>query len=93
MTEAENIVHYTGIRLRVNGSGNLIPILYSLDNVLSSTLVSIPMLTTTERQLTRLCNFQTQRMAIELKTTEINEIFRINRIIIFLKEVFSEFPA
>lgn len=93
VSESENIVHFTGLKLRVNGTGDLLPRLLSLDNVLTSSLVAIPMVTTTERQLVRLCNFQTQRAALELKTGSINDIFRINRIIIYVKEVFSEFPA
>jgi hypothetical protein len=91
--EGENIHHFAGIRLRVKGSGNLKPTVFSLDDVLSEVLVPIPMLSTTERQLTRLCNLQTQRAALELKTTELNEIFNIGRIIFYAKEVFTEFPS
>lgn len=93
VSEGENIVHFTGIRLRVNGTGNLIPTLYSLDNVLTQQLVPYPMLPVTERQLTRLSNFQTQRAALELKTTVMDEVFKINRIIVYAKEVFVEFPS
>ena len=93
MSKGEGIVHFTGIRLRVNGTGNMRPTMYSLDRVLTLTLVPIPMLETTDRQLLRLANFQSQRMSLELKTTEINERFRINRVIIFAREVFTDFPS
>ena len=93
ISEGENINHFAGIRIRVNGTGNLIPRLLSLDSILTQTLASIVMSTTTDRQPTILANFQTQRCSLELKTTVINEIFKINRIILYAKEVFSEFPS
>lgn len=93
MSKGENIVHYGGIRLRVVGNGNILPTFYSLENFSSQALVAVPMLATTDRQLTRLANFQTQRASLELKTEVAGEHFHINRIIIYAKEVFTEFPS
>lgn len=93
ITEGENICHFTAIRLRVNGTGNILGRMLSLDNILVETLVPIPMVALTERHYTRLCNFQTQRASLELKTSVLNEKFRINRIIVYAKEVFVDFPS
>jgi len=88
----ESISHITGIRLRVNGTGSLIPRFISLDGIESQTLISLTMSLLNDIQPTRLANFQKQRAQLELKTTVINEKFKINRIIIFTKPVFSEYP-
>ena len=93
MSEGEPIIHYTGIRLRVVGSGNLIPTFYSLEHVSSQQLVPISMLSSTDRQRIRLANFITQRATLELKTTVINERFKIHRIIIYAKELYTDFPS
>lgn len=90
---AENILHWTGIRLRVNGSGNLRPTLYSLDKVDSTVLTPLVMATLTARQPTRLCNFVSQRVIYRLETTAINEFMNINRIILFTKPLYTQFPG
>lgn len=89
----EAIHHITGIRLRVTGSGSLQPKFYSLDDLRSYTLVPMNMSSTPGRTLDRLANVTEQRAFLELKTTEINEIMRINRIIVWLKPVAAEFPG
>lgn len=88
----ENINHFNGIRVRVTGSGNLIPTLYSLSDTKSQELAPIAMESETNIQLTKLANFIQQRASLELKTTEINEVFTINRIIIFVKPLFTSYP-
>lgn len=93
LSKIENIVHFTGFRLRVTGAGILIPTVYTLNDIVSQILTSITLITTTDRELMRLMNFQTQRMSLELKTTDINHIFQVNKLILFAKEVFSEFPS
>jgi hypothetical protein len=79
--------------MRVVGSGNLQMTLYSLDDIRSQTLVPFPLTATTNIQPFRLANFMEQRTALEVKTTLINEWFRINRIIIFSKPKFTMYPA
>lgn len=89
----EEIVHFAGIRLRVEGSGNLNLTFYSLDNVDSQVLVSLVMTNTTAREPTRLANFISQRGMLKVGTTNIDEVFRINRIILFAKPIWSQFPG
>ena len=88
-----NISHFTAVRLRMNGFGNLLMTLYSADDIRSQTLVPLMLDTLTNIQPTRLANFNEQQAALELGTTEIYEYFRINRIIIFSKEIYTSYPG
>ncbi len=87
------VQHYNGVRMRLTGSGSLQMTLYSLDEINSQSLVAFTMAATTAREPTRLANFKSQRCSLEVKTTLINETFRISKIIIFAKPVESEFPG
>jgi hypothetical protein len=89
----ENISHFGSIRIRLNGTGNLKMSVFSLDDVRSKTLVPFTMATSTRIIPTRIVNFMEQRAAFELKTTEMDEKFRINRIVIYMKEVFTSYPG
>jgi hypothetical protein len=91
--KSEDILHFGSIKLRVNGTGNLMPTLYSLDDSANQILVSMVMSTSPGKEPVRLSNFLAQRASLELKTTVINEIFRINRIILFVKPIYSSYPA
>jgi hypothetical protein len=89
----DNIIHYTAIRVRVNGEGNLNLRAYSLDDVRSEDLVALVMSKLTDIIPTRLCNFTSQRASLEGWTTEINEVFKVNHITIFVKEVAASYPG
>jgi len=93
MSQDDVIVHYTGLRMRIIGSGNLQMSMYSQDDIYSETLVPFAMQAATNIRPTRLMNFQHQRAMLEGKTTVINETFEINKIIIFAKAVFSQYPG
>ncbi len=90
---AEDIVHFGGVRLRVTGTGNLRMTFFSLDDESSSVLAPIAMSNTTGREPLRLANFISQRGMLEIKTTAINEVFRINRVIIFEKALWTSYPG
>lgn len=92
-SSGENISHFAAIRIRLTGTGSLNMSVYSLDDVRSKDLVPFTMAAVTRIVPTRLVNFMEQRAAFELKTTEIDETFRINRIIIFTKEIFTSYPG
>lgn len=93
MSGGENITHHAAIRVRVTGVGNLKLAAYSYDDVRSKTLVPLVMQNATRIVPTRLVNFLEQRVSYELKTTEIDEHIRINRIVIFMKEIFTSYPG
>lgn len=88
----EVVNHYGGIRIRVNGSGNLKAYFYSLDEIFYNKLLPIPMETQTNIQPTRIGNFTQQRAKLEIRTTEIDEQFNVHKIIILLKPVAKSFP-
>src|SRR6187399_3003721 len=92
-SSGESISHYAAIRVRVTGTGNLKMSVSSLDDVRSKTLVPFVMQPLNRIIPTRLVNFTEQRASFELKTTEIDEKFRINRIVIFTREVFTSYPG
>lgn len=93
MSSGENISHFAAIRIRLTGVGDLKMTVYSLDDVRSKVLVPFTMSATARIIPTRLVNFMEQRAAFELKTTDMDERFRINRIVIFMKEVYSSYPG
>jgi hypothetical protein len=92
-SSGENVNHFGGVRMRVVGSGNLLMSFYSLDDVRSQTLVPFSLSSSTRFEPFRLANFTEQRASLEIKTTVINEWFRINRVIIFARPVAVEYPA
>lgn len=92
-SSGENISHFAALRIRITGVGSLRMTVYSLDDVRSKILVPFTLSLANRIQPTRLVNFMEQRASFELKTTEIDERFRINRIIIYTKEVFSSYPG
>lgn len=86
------IVHYTSVRMRITGSGLLKMRMLSQDDIYISVLHPFTMQAATNIRPTRLMNFQHQRAALEGKTENINEWFSINKIVIYAKEVFSDYP-
>ena len=87
------INHYNAVRMRITGAGSLQMRFLSLDAIDTQTLVPFTMAATTAREPTRLANFKSQKAQLEIKTTVIDETFRISKIIIFAKPVESEFPS
>lgn len=79
--------------MRVIGDGELQMKLISLDAIEEQELVPFTLVAATNREPFRLANFNQQRALLELKTTEINDYFRINRIIIYAKELWTEYPS
>jgi hypothetical protein len=92
-SSGENISHFHAVRVRVTGVGNLQMTLYSLDKARSQVLVPLVMAASSDVIPTRLANFTTQRASLELKTTEIDEVMRVNRIVVFSREIFTSYPG
>lgn len=93
LSSGESISHFAAIRIRVNGNGSLQLAVFSLDNVRSKTLVPLTMNAENRIIPSRLVNFMEQRASFELKTTVKGEKFRINRLVIFQKTVFTSYPG
>jgi len=92
-SSGDNISHFAAIRIRSNGNGSLKMTVYSLDNIKFKQLVPFTMATQNRIIPTRLVNFTEQRASFEIKTTEIDEYFRINRITVFMKEMYTSYPG
>ena len=88
----DSIVHFTSLRMRITGSGQLKMTMFSQDDVFSSPLVPFTMKAVTNIRPTRLMNFLHQRACLEGTTTETGEWFSINKIVIYAKEVFTDYP-
>lgn len=86
------VQHYGAIRYRIIGSGNLQTTLYSLQDVESQPLANISMSNPNDRMPTILANFNKEQAFLKGETNEINEYFRINRIIIYTKPIWSGYP-
>ena len=89
----EYINHCNAIRLRLRGSGNLLATLYSYDEVESFELEPIVMAANTNIPPTQLANFKQTEMKLKLETTEIDEIFNISEILIYIKPVEQSYPG
>ena len=92
-SSGEAIVHFASIRFRINGTGEFRMSVYSLDDVIGKVLVPITMQPKTRINPTRIVNFMQQRAAFEFKTTSIDEKFRVNRIVVFARDVYTSFPG
>jgi hypothetical protein len=89
----ENLIHVGAVRMRVVGSGDLILSLHSLDDIKSTTNPNpVVMTTSTNIEPSKLFNMIDQRIRLKLITTEEDEWFRINRIILYAKPVFTDRP-
>lgn len=88
----ESVAHVNAVRLRLVGSGTLNMTLKSL-GPLEQELTGFTMAAVTDKQPTRLANFKNQRVALEVYTDEINEWFKINRVILYVKPIAVEYPS
>ncbi len=89
----ENVLHYAGVRLRVQGSGNLDLTFINLDDAPIQVLTPLVMSMVPTNEPLRLSNFTGQRVRLRLGTNQINEKMIINRIVIFNKPLWTEYPG
>lgn len=90
---SESVIHIGAVTMRIVGQGNLDMSLKSLDDIKSSTLRPFTMTTTTAIEPTRLANFKSQRIKLRISTNEIDEFFVINRIVLWVKEIYKSLPS
>lgn len=90
---AENITHFAAVRMRLQGTGKLKMSFISQDDVFTQNLMPIVMQELNNIQPTRLGNFMQQRAIVELHTDDRLDFFRVNRIIVFIKETYSSYPG
>jgi len=92
-SSGDNIQHFAAIRIRVTGRGYLQMTVKSLDQVRAKGLVPFTMQDQARIIPTRIVNFVEQRANFELKTTGFDEYMRVNRIVVYMKEVFTSYPG
>lgn len=90
---SEYIYHFAGVRLRVEGVGNLQLKLIGPSEVKTAVLIPLVMQSPTDESKTKLTNFKAERAQLEFRTTEIDEIFEISRITLFTKPVSTSYPG
>lgn len=86
------LLHFGFAILRVTGSGDLKSTLYSLDDFRSFSMPIIPMAISTNREPLILGNFTEQRACFEFRTTELDETFKIGKIVLYVKVVATGYP-
>lgn len=89
----EVVNHYGFVRLRIAGDGFLRLRLLSLDEVKEKVMVALEMDDPQWIEPTRLTNFTQQRAQLEIKTTQIDEVFHCSKIIIFAKQTATSYPG
>lgn len=87
-----DIIHFGSVRLRVVGSGNLDLTLISLSETETQDLTPVVMSSATNRLPNVLSNFMQQRAQLEIYTDEIDEVFQIDKVIIYIRPTFTSYP-
>lgn len=85
------ILHFVGVRVLCTGAGILRPTLVSLDDVHTFTCPTFTLAATTNREGTILTNYTDQYGQVELRTTAIDEVFKVSKIIVFVKPTAAEY--
>lgn len=86
------LTHINAITLRVKGSGTLVSELFSLEDEFSQTLANHTMSLITSKSKTLLANFIHEKACLEIRVSEIDHRFQIDRITIYTKPVASGYP-
>lgn len=97
-SKGENINHFNGVRLRILGTGTVNMQFESLPdndgNVTTRVMVPLDLDALTQtREPFKKVNFMQQRSRLRIQTTEIDEVIKINRLIIFARPVYTNFPG
>lgn len=93
MPKSEEVInHYGAVRLRVTGIANLKLKLFSLNEIKQFNLLPLTIQSRTNIEPNRLSNFTQQRAKLEIRTTELDEVFNISKVIIFVRPVAKSYP-
>lgn len=90
---SEYILHYGAVTLRVNGAGSLRGSFIGLDDIIINTLHPLTMASAPGREPTILANTKSQRARLKLETTAIDEVMKINRIVVWTKALYTQYPG
>lgn len=90
---AEYIQHFGAVTYRVNGTGNLKAQFIGFDDVIIKNMAPLVMSPNPGREPRVLANAIGQRMRLKLITTEKDEVMLINRIVVWSKPLFTQYPG
>lgn len=90
---AGSVIHFGIVRIRVVGTGNLILTFQGYDQVLQEELAPLAMSNPNSREMRVLSNFVSQEGMLKIETRLINEIMRVNRVTIYAKPLWAEYPG
>lgn len=89
---AESILHFGAVSLRINGTGICRMTLIGLDDSKTKTLNTLAMQASPGKEPTVLTNFNSQRARLKMLTSTLDEYMRVNRVILWVKEVATSYP-
>jgi len=94
-SSGENIQHFSTIRVRAVGNGELKMSVQPIDYNIGRVKQLIPFILKDKNRIqpNRIVNYVDQRVAFEFQTTKFNEYVKINRIIVYMKEIYSSHPG
>lgn len=92
MAGGQYINHFGAVRMRVTGSGVLKTKLISMDETTEVNLADLTLQAQNGRYPNQLANFNQQRAQVRIGTTEIDEIFTLGQLLIYIKPISSSFP-
>ena len=93
MPSGSNVIHFGAIRIRATGVGKLRYQFQGYDDIVLENLVPHDLSNTNARELTRLSNFQGQAGKLKIEQTAKGEIMRVNHVIIFVKQLWTDYPG
>jgi len=93
MPSGSNIIHFGAIRVRAVGTGKLRYQFQGYNDILLENLVPHDLSSTNSREQTRLANFQSQAGKLKIEQTTRGEIMRVNHVIIFVKQLWTDYPS
>jgi len=88
-----NIQHFSHLRIRINGISDLKTVVHSTDYVKSKELVPVVVRLLTRLQSVRIVNVVEQRASFEFAHLNMDYYVKINRIVIYAKEIYTSTPG
>ena len=86
------VIHAVAARFRVRGDGLLQVRMKNLDGLRTVLLDSITMEDRSRREMTSIANFQDQAVQILFRTTQIDDVLNISKVVCFVKPVAESYP-
>jgi predicted transcriptional regulator len=92
-SSGENIQHFSHFRMRAVGISNLRAVVHSMDYIKQKELTPVPTHVLSRIQPVRLVNVVEQRASFEFAHLVMDEYVKINRIVIYMKEIYTSTPG